>query len=230
MRDHRLPSILAVVLALTAAVATPAAADVVGVYTEGIYAFDYATSGTYGGTFEAEGIEFQASGTFDTEQLVACGGFFDKESSKADKTTMTLYAAYRNPDETVDAAVLWVSCEGNGIPSGSYTINLLQPDNMFVFLDNIEAFEPPSDWTDPAALAAWAAGLSALHALTSTSGTITITTANAGIATGSFSGSMADANNWLFPPVDATNGSFDFQGHTVGDVPATLGRIKQLFR
>lgn len=228
MRNHRILPFISLAIMMMAALASPAKADVVGVFTSGQYSFDYSGPGTYDGDFFADGEEFEASGTFGGTQTNACGGFFDKNIPDVDTTVMTLYAAILNTDGTVDAAVLWVTNLDDGVPAGNYPITLAGTDNKFVFIDNIEAFEPPADYTDVAELIAWARDLEAGHILISSSGSITIQEAAEELAVGTFSGSMLDANNPFFS-VSVTNGTFSYEG-VVPVTQNSFGHLKALFR
>lgn len=238
MRNHRILPFLSLALIMMAALASPVNAEVVGIYTSGHYEFDYSGDGyfsippgdPYVGDFSAEGDEFDASGTFGASQDTACGGFFDKNTPALDKTTLTLYAAYINDDDTVDAAVLWVTYAGEGIPTGTYDIVFGSSENSFVFLDDIDEFETPTDLTDIDAWLVWAADASAQHALIASSGSITFTESTEENAIGTFSGTMLDPTDILFQEVTISNASFNFEGHSVPATDTSFGHVKALFR
>ncbi len=236
MRKYWVTSCLSLALMLMATLASPVVAEIVGIYTEGHYEFHYSGNGhsfppdgPYFGDFWAEGEDFDASNTFGAGQDTACGGFFDKNTSM-NKTTLTLYAAYINDDDTVDAAVLWVTYDGTGIPTDSYNIVLGSSDNSFIYLDDIDDFETPVDMTDVDAWLAWASTASAQHSLIATSGTITFTDSTEENPSGTFEGTMADPTDLLFQTVTISSAVFDYGSYIVPTVQSSFGHVKALYR
>jgi len=187
--------------------------EVIAVYYQGSYHFDYQQwpFGSYSGTFDATGEILDPDLGWAEGQTQSVGGRMEIMS---DTLTVWGYGAKLNADATVDVAAIFTRTAGSELLPGTYPVDISDYMTIYGFFDDVEAFEIPGEGED---MSDWLANLVADHKFFSTSGSITFSEIDENGLAGTFTGSMADPDDFTIITVD--NASFDMDGQAVTDVP-----------
>ncbi len=209
-------------LSAVSATAQPAVA-----YAAGEIGFDYSRPvfGGYSGSFHALGPAGGAGEFISPEESEGCGGL---TGNTPDVHFFMASGAVRNPDSSQDIVVMVIYSDTASISNGSYPVNFIDFSSIFMYLDDVTEFVYPEDTTE----LDWNAILGsvvAAHKFISISGEINIDEINSGMASGTFNGSMSDADDPAFL-LSVENGEFALTGGLVSADEASFSELKSMFR
>ncbi len=185
-------------------------------YEEGIVTFDFVQwpFGGMEGTFLAEGPVWNEDLSFPEGQTQGCGGGIS--GAVGDTTKVIAIGAIDNPNGSRDAAVVFITFpEGPAV--GNYIVDSETLSAGFVWIDDVVNLTMPEEGDD---YQLWFDNLEADHKFGPYSGSINVTAVGTEGFSGTFSGMMADPDDYTLLTI--SNGQFEVLNTGVSSVPTAM--------